>query len=410
MTSQALLTRKIDLIDDERKTPAPFMASNAPWEAPRHAYELIQSELTWFLQIYDHSAGTVPGSDLLQLEACRIIFAAETLMMQNESASYPNPGSWLRELITANRDLAQQAQFGPLRSRAESALSAPMLHNKTALFEDCPLEVQLREVAGAHWTADQKILSDSELQVEACKIVSSLGQAYQAPASNVVSNWLIILIGSSTSWLANFRQRVYNPQSAETSAIDLHSRDVPLPGNEQGNQYVPLGHAQQMETQVSSTMPRNVVDPIEGFAGSNLGGMGTEHASVWPGPVLARLLSSSLDLPDWKPTVPAQPQGTPGNQVSIDPNYTIGTSSSTAQDPNATGNPQQEGQSTNGSDHRPTWIRNNILFLNDDNFHRWLARELGRWVVATMSPNNPNCHKPSDEELRHQARCILYDE
>ena len=50
------------------------------------------------------------------------------------------------------------------------------------------------------------------------------------------------------------------------------------------------------------------------------------------------------------------------------------------------------------------------LFLNYTNCYRRLARELSRWVVQTMSPNNPKQHVPSDKELQHQARWILYDE
>lgn len=50
------------------------------------------------------------------------------------------------------------------------------------------------------------------------------------------------------------------------------------------------------------------------------------------------------------------------------------------------------------------------MFINSANFFSWLVRDLARWTAATMSPNNPNCHIPSDEELQHQARCIVYDE
>ena len=50
------------------------------------------------------------------------------------------------------------------------------------------------------------------------------------------------------------------------------------------------------------------------------------------------------------------------------------------------------------------------MFINSANFFSWLVRDLARWVAATMSPNNPNCHVPTDEELQHQARCIVYDE
>lgn len=49
-------------------------------------------------------------------------------------------------------------------------------------------------------------------------------------------------------------------------------------------------------------------------------------------------------------------------------------------------------------------------FLNDINCDKSVARELTRWVAATMSPYNPNKRVPTDEELRHQARWILYEE
>ncbi|KAJ8118666.1 hypothetical protein OPT61_g406 [Boeremia exigua] len=50
------------------------------------------------------------------------------------------------------------------------------------------------------------------------------------------------------------------------------------------------------------------------------------------------------------------------------------------------------------------------MFINSANFFSWLVRDLARWTTATMSPNNPNCHIPTDEELQHQARCIVYDD
>lgn len=49
------------------------------------------------------------------------------------------------------------------------------------------------------------------------------------------------------------------------------------------------------------------------------------------------------------------------------------------------------------------------FFLNGSCYRR-LAWDLDRFVAAAMSPNNPNRHVPTDEELKHQARCILYDE
>ncbi|KAG5665527.1 hypothetical protein KAF25_009652 [Fusarium avenaceum] len=50
------------------------------------------------------------------------------------------------------------------------------------------------------------------------------------------------------------------------------------------------------------------------------------------------------------------------------------------------------------------------FFINDNNSYRRLKRELSRFVMTTLSPNNPNRHIPSDDELKYQARWILYDD
>ncbi|KAF7550023.1 hypothetical protein G7Z17_g5999 [Cylindrodendrum hubeiense] len=50
------------------------------------------------------------------------------------------------------------------------------------------------------------------------------------------------------------------------------------------------------------------------------------------------------------------------------------------------------------------------FLLNDHNSYRRLTSGLTRFVANTMSPNNPNSHVPTDEELQYQARWIWYDE
>ncbi|KAM5378812.1 hypothetical protein ACJZ2D_004285 [Fusarium nematophilum] len=51
------------------------------------------------------------------------------------------------------------------------------------------------------------------------------------------------------------------------------------------------------------------------------------------------------------------------------------------------------------------------FFLNvDSNCYRRLGRELARFMMSTMSPRNPNSHVPTDEELQHQARWIMFDD
>ncbi|SCO80641.1 uncharacterized protein FRV6_04854 [Fusarium oxysporum] len=41
--------------------------------------------------------------------------------------------------------------------------------------------------------------------------------------------------------------------------------------------------------------------------------------------------------------------------------------------------------------------------------NHWFDRDITRWVGSTMSLNNPSYHIPSDEEIQHQARWIMYD-
>ncbi|KAJ4257883.1 hypothetical protein NW757_003511 [Fusarium falciforme] len=48
--------------------------------------------------------------------------------------------------------------------------------------------------------------------------------------------------------------------------------------------------------------------------------------------------------------------------------------------------------------------------LFDANCYRRLGRELTRFVMSTMSTRNPKSHVPTDEELQHQARWIMFDD
>ena len=49
------------------------------------------------------------------------------------------------------------------------------------------------------------------------------------------------------------------------------------------------------------------------------------------------------------------------------------------------------------------------LLPDDANFYRIFDLDMRRWAASTLSPKNPNCHVPSDEEIQHQARWIMYD-
>ncbi|KAH8649286.1 hypothetical protein BX600DRAFT_388592 [Xylariales sp. PMI_506] len=55
-----------------------------------------------------------------------------------------------------------------------------------------------------------------------------------------------------------------------------------------------------------------------------------------------------------------------------------------------------------------TGARINVSWLEPN--YRRLTTELARFVAMTMSPNNPNRHVPTDEELQYQARWIDFDD
>ncbi|KAF7561050.1 hypothetical protein G7046_g3095 [Stylonectria norvegica] len=391
------------LIEDERNTPAPFMASNAPVESPRHAYELIKSELAWFLQAHDHSAERTPNREAIQLEACRIVFAAEVTMSQDVLPTSA-PSSWLRDLITSREDIALKARFGPMRSQTESALSIPRIYSSQSLFDGCPLERQLHDFAQTHLAATGLFPNDFELQTEACKIVTFVDRQSTVPEYNTVANWLIAIIGGSTSWLAGFRSRCHNSLA---------------------------GHGPLAATLAGSGMSTVGIEPWR--LTSDSGGMaqhprhhGNAIAGVFDGndsvsSHMNKALSSETQSPSYKGWLPMSP-----DHQSSQPSPTAGgdAASTLERAPFATITPPSGFNSESpqldhadctenhalSPEHERSCIKTSLYFLNDHNLYRWLGRELRRWVLATMSPNNPNCHIPSDEELQHQARCILYDD
>ncbi|KAG7106188.1 Homeobox protein 4 like [Verticillium longisporum] len=50
-----------------------------------------------------------------------------------------------------------------------------------------------------------------------------------------------------------------------------------------------------------------------------------------------------------------------------------------------------------------------FTFLSTDTYYWGLRRELSRFVAMSISPRNPGCHIPTDEELQNQARWIMFD-
>jgi hypothetical protein len=319
-----------DLIDYERSTPHPFGASQAPFGSPTTAYELIKIELDHTIQTHFDLTSRMLDNSSMQHQACRIIFASEVLSTVKDKT----PASWLRDLIMACKQIADEAKFGPLRLRKESRFSTLQINGRDNLFEQCPLEAQLWTFVKAK-EATGVAVSDENIQEEAGKIVTYMEQTSKTP-SDMFANWLIKLIYASTNWLQSFRTRACTTQLR--SAMDYMPQ-----GSELNTSYDSAPELRPLPTRLETVSP-----------------------------------TSESNLPN----------------VYIDPaTYHLVRGLDTPQETNHLFPPARS-----------------RIFINSANFFSWLVRDLARWVAATMSPNNPNCHIPTDEELQHQARCIVYDE
>ncbi|RGP60210.1 c2h2 type zinc finger domain-containing protein [Fusarium sporotrichioides] len=193
------------LICTERNSPFPFQGSSPAATSPRSAHEMIILELMHFVETYREENESMPGHQILQLEACRIIFASETLSTLD--STHHQPPSWLRDVIMSNHDIAQRALFGPIRSGHQNRLPSLEIKGQRSLFDNCPLELELRRFVDSQRISGHIDIWDAELQQEACKIIKAVKGSAHQESYNTVSTWLIDIIFGSADWLFNFRQR-----------------------------------------------------------------------------------------------------------------------------------------------------------------------------------------------------------
>ncbi|KAJ2979288.1 hypothetical protein NQ176_g3346 [Zarea fungicola] len=392
------------LIHGERTSPFPFEASVKSQQSPRNAYELLNLELSCFVDSYEYEKAEVPENHHIQLEACRIIFASEVLFLSEARGEDISSGtssisitSWLRDLILNNVELTVQAQFLPLRTPAEGRLRSLEITGEKPLFAECPLENQLRRFVENRLhqlvltapTADVSGISDCDLQEEACAIMTRMHQGLGLPLTDFVFNWLMTLARSSASWLGPFRQRTYFPliEPSDTVSFTPGFADTPqtsaIPAATTGDYCVKIANMDiNWETHCA----------IDSSVGSDEflaigGGQSCHHV---PGPSTINSTSSS-QLPSISYTY--QDQCPVGDDVI---QQSKGQTSVAKQLHTAAESAKQP---------------NTVMYqMHDPNFNKWLGRQLARWVMAVMSPNNPSCHIPSDHEIQHHARCLLYND
>ncbi|KAL2267558.1 hypothetical protein VTJ83DRAFT_4835 [Remersonia thermophila] len=291
------------LIHDERNSPNPYEASRPVAASARHAFELVISELTYYIDDWREKHGAPPSDEELQRAACALICDSEE---PSEATQTPS-SSWLRDLIFSSERLAQDARWS--KSKGVECWQQLKINGKKSMFELDPMELELQEFVRARRLLDLSV-SETELQAEACRIIQRMGADNSNPSSAHAVNFFLRLAGASVGWLAAFRQRCDAAAAGSTGELPGSDRPPPAPVAEPG-------------------------------------------AGGWC------LVSRS---------------------------------------PCGSGAPSTEPRSRGA------------LYLSDANCYQRLARELKKWVAATMSPNNPNCHVPSDDELQHQARWIIYED
>ncbi|KAG9250356.1 uncharacterized protein F5Z01DRAFT_666552 [Emericellopsis atlantica] len=368
------------LIALERNSPYPFSACNAPLESPINAYELIKLELMNFIDIYYDRTGRIPSPAELQSDACRIIFAAEVPSYHGDESS-----SWLRDLILSADDIVQKAKLSPLRSAKESRLTFLHIIGKKSPFESCPLEAQLLEFVHAQ---PPESLTEARVHRQAVDILRKMESASSSP-SDIATTWLLELARSSKSWLKRFQIRA-GVNLSETAQFEV----TPTPIDQVLQNYEQLESKLAEKVELlrqhgiepdDTALRQQALKIIDEFDNAEWRALAAGNHG-W----LARFKRRHLPWADSYGFY-ARFSDT-ANQASCHNDQTMSDG--------------------NKSPHRPGLIKMKIgeYYLNDPNFDKWVARELARWVAATMSPNNPNQHVPTDEELKHQARWIMYED
>ncbi|KAF5620711.1 monocarboxylate transporter 4 [Fusarium sp. NRRL 25303] len=326
------------------------------------SYELLKLELAYFMQNHFYKHARMPTGDEMQLEACRILFASEPL--SHVDLVCP---SWLRDLVFSNVAISQQAQFGPMRSNAESRLSSLEISGKNNIFEGCPFETQLQEFVQAKQLLGLSI-RDDELREECCRIVGRLEEVSATP-SDFIANWLIKIIHLPGDWLLSFRQR---------TGIELIGLSEGMNLNAMIQDYT------RLEQELGAYLDLQRVIGIEP-----------------PDDDLRRQARVIIHGSDSNV-----------NHTAADDDYWLAAfrqrHSTTTENPEAWNTPLRPDPHLLAA--RGLVLKTSTAFLNDHNYWRWFTQELRRWVSAIMSPHNPASRVPSDEEIQHYARWISYND
>lgn len=347
--------------------------------------------------------GADPSDEEMQHEACRMIYASEPLSHRSQASD----ASWLRDLVLSSNEIKHRAQLSRIRGPAENCLGRLQINGQENIFENCPMEAQLNEFVKARTLLGLTTM-DCELQVEACNIVGRMEEKSIMPSEDV-ANFMLRLIYQDPSWMSDFRQRAGLPvpsgtldlkdQSAVNSTIYNYSQlEVELAEFTRNQRTLGSSptddelrsHARCVVHKCSKSQNETAADNKAWLDAFKQRHLQTETRRASP----SNSNSPGLAL---EPLIHGL-NTTQGNAAGSGFSHFAGSGT------NSPANLQCPEPSSMCD------MKRSQLFLNGSGNARQLVRELARYVASAMSPNNPNRHIPTDEEIRHQARWVLYDE
>lgn len=349
----------IDLIHTDRLSLLPFKASIKTPETRRILYDLVKMGLVDFMNDQLAFGKATTNFDVVN-EARRICNTID------------GAADGLHRIgVSRFRDLF-------LRSTQPGSLIDPVIFSQKYRKIDtsgapCPKERKLREfvdgcIARGHYP------TNFELQTEASRILAELETVSSFPCAAALS-WFYYLINSSASWLEEFRQRSHLPCSPAPVLEDLRSCEGFIG-------YNTSSHAHSEEV-----AEKGIISPgCQAYPTTN-SPMDSVTALWWD-------LTYSND----------STMSDTGNPIRHD------SSSSTPFVRKALRlypqvipiAPSDASTRTNANPH-PRY------FFSDANCYQRLKHELSRFVMSCISPNNPARHVPTDDEIRNQARWIIFD-
>ena len=363
--------------------------------------------------------GVTPTDDDLLAEAKRVVRKADT---EDKSPDGPEV-SWFRDLIMLSRPLHEVSHEsggsggqGPSTSNRALDIQLEKINTKSTADRDltlirCDMEKELLEYVKSR-QALGLTPPDSELQLQCCRIIEDIEPKSNFQCRGAVQ-WFKYLITASTDWLVDFRRRAGLPRSSDLAHERIRSTDDKTIDYSVHNSYrlqrelkdwVQLQRAvgktpsdEEIQCQARLIIYGNddpwnqtVVDDI-----SNLNAFKRQNglAPSYDGglPLLSEPGKSPPANNEEIPTCSNPPRTLHWDLVDkgIGPPSPLSGSDHIAASPldQPLYRTIQNQPSTNTNPVQP--LR---YFLNDANFYGRLEKELTRFVMSCLSPNNPLQH------------------